>query len=184
MMRLDELDLLNLQTEYMRQDPTTQALCAALNRQFHALRHAIDQLHILTDIQNLDSLLLDELAWQYHVDEYDVIYPLATKRQLIRDAIRVHKYRGTKYACEQVMTSIFGPGSVIEEWFEYGGEPGCFRVRTTNAAVTDDMAEEFAFALETVKNVRSRLETILVELSGEMDLSIGVAIHIGEVIYI
>ncbi len=43
----------------------------------------------------------------------------------------VHTFRGTPYAVEQVIQTYFGDGEV-SEWFEYGGQPGMFKVVTTN----------------------------------------------------
>lgn len=183
-MRLEDIKLLALQTQYMQSDPTTAALCAALDTQIKQLNEDIKKILIYPNIDILGHELLDELAWQFGVNAYNTIFSLDVKRDLIHNALQTHKYAGTKYACEQVIKSVFGETSWIEEWFEYGGEPYYFNVRTTNPIVTDEMAEEFLRLLNAVKNVRSVLGAVIVEMQANMDLYVGCMVEVGEYIYV
>lgn len=179
MVTIKNVDLLSLQTSYMKQDPTTQAMCSALNPQFQLLADEVKACLIMSRVNKLDSVALDELAWQLHIDWYDANADIEVKRQLIKNAIKVHRYRGTPYAVEQVIQDYFGDGHV-EEWFEYGGEPYHFRVVTSNSSVTGEQAEQFAMAVEKVKNIRSRLEQVIVSMSAEMQIYFGNVLHIGD----
>ncbi|GFN35914.1 phage tail protein I [Tepidimicrobium xylanilyticum] len=124
----------------MKQDPTTQALCAALNPHFYQLADEVKVCMMLLQVNELDNSALDELAWQLHVDWYDAHADIEVKRQLIKNAIKVYRYRGTPYAIEQVIEDYFDDGEV-EEWFEYGGDPYYFRVITSNTAVIGELAD-------------------------------------------
>ncbi|MDI5349547.1 phage tail protein, partial [Salmonella enterica subsp. enterica serovar Kentucky] len=42
------------------------------------------------------------------------------KRELIKQAIELHKYKGTPWAVRRVLEILSLPGT-ISEWFEYGG---------------------------------------------------------------
>lgn len=179
MITLSNVDLLSLQTSYMKQDPTTRALCVALTPQFRQLADEVKVCLILARVNELDSAALDELAWQMHVDWYDANASVEIKRKLIKNAIKVHRYRGTPYAVEQVVRDYFGDGHV-EEWFEYGGEPYHFRVVTSNPSVTAEQANQFAMAVDKVKNIRSRLEQVIISMSAEMQLFFGHVLHTGD----
>ncbi|MFO7153929.1 MAG: phage tail protein I [Caldicoprobacter oshimai] len=183
MITLKDVDLLTLQTSHMKQDPTTRALCAALTPHFRQLADEVKACIIYARLNALDNQALDELAWQLHIDWYDPKASLEVKRQLIKNALKVHRYRGTPYAVEQVIQDYFGDG-YIEEWFEYGGQPYHFRVITSNSAVTGEQAAQFAMAVEKVKNIRSRLEQIIITMSAEMPVYLGHVLHTGDFITI
>ena len=110
-------------------------------------------------IDGLPHELLDHLAYLFHADNYDSGYSLEIKRKIIKTAIAVHKYKGTKYAVETELDNIFSGGEVIE-WYEYGGEPYTFRiVARGNHAFSDKKGiEELVKVINSAKNVRSWLE--------------------------
>jgi len=179
MITLKNVDLLSLQTTHMKQDPTTRAICKALTPQFRQLADEVKACMILVRVRELDSVALDELAWQLHVDWYDANASLEIKRQVIKNALKVHRYRGTPYAIEQVIQDYFGDG-YVEEWFEYGGDPYHFRVVTSNPSVTGELTNQFAMAVEKVKNIRSRLEQVIISMSAEMQIYFGNVLHTGD----
>jgi len=197
-MHLSDVDLLSLQSGYMKNDSTTIAFCRALSPQFQQLSGEAIKCLIIARLNELkwvtispgmvvkaftpgisNEQVLDELAWQLNVNWYDPSADIATKQQIIRSAIIVHMFKGTPYAVEQVIQAYFGEGEV-QEWFEYGGEPGMFKVLTTNPAVTAELANQFIAVLNSVKNVRSHLEAILISLSGQLDMYLGNAVHTGD----
>mgnify|MGYP000897796282 CR=1 FL=1 len=183
MINLKNVDLIKLMPSYIQKDPTTQALCAALTSQFRQLADEVKACLILPRVDTLDSVALDELAWQLHIDWYDANASVEIKRQLIKNAIKVHRYRGTPYAVEQVIQDYFGDG-YVEEWFEYNGQPYHFRVVTSNPSVTGELANQFAMTVESVKNVRSRLEQIIISMTAEMQIYCGNVLHTGDFITI
>ena len=85
---------------------------------------------IISRIDELDSDILDSLAWQYNVDFYDPAINVENKRKLIRESIAWHRLKGTSAAVNQLVSAIFGPSSV-QEWYEYGGEPYHFRITSS-----------------------------------------------------
>jgi phage tail P2-like protein len=160
MMDLSNIDLLSLQSKFMQQDLTTQALCSALTPQFQQLASEIQACLIYTRIDELDDQILDEVAWQMHVDWYDPKADIVIKRQLVKKSLKVHRYRGTPYAVEEVLKDYFDDAEV-KEWFEYGGDPYMFKVIVRNQAVSGELADRFTMALNSVKNLRSHLEEIV-----------------------
>lgn len=178
-MHLKNIELLKLQTKHMQQDPTTQAMCAALSPQIRRIADEIKHCLILARVDELSEEILDELAYELHVDWYDAKAAIDIKRSLIKNSDKVHAYMGTPYAVEQVVQDYFGDGQV-EEWFEYGGQPYYFRVVTSNSSVTSNLADQFAMVVEKVKNLRSRLEQVIVAMSAELPIYYGTVLHIGD----
>ncbi len=81
-------------------------------------------------VDNVDASVLPYLAEQFHVLGYEG-WLLATtdgaRRQLIKNSIDLHRYKGTEYAMASAIEAL-GYSCVIEKWWEYGGDPYHFRV--------------------------------------------------------
>lgn len=178
-MDLNNIDLLSLQTSYLQQDKTVQAICKALNPYFQLLADSVKYVLIYARIDELDDDSINRLAWQFHIDFYDVTLPIQVRRELVKNAIRWHRHKGTPSAVEELISTVFDSGRV-NEWFEYGGEPYKFQVITTNESVTMDKAEEFIKALNSVKNERSWLDRVIIEIGDEINLYFAGIVHSGD----
>jgi phage tail P2-like protein len=66
-----------------------------------ALPNLAEQLHILGE------------GWQFARDDDE-------RRRLLKRAIELHRYKGTRWAIQQVLETLALSGQ-ISEWFEYGG---------------------------------------------------------------
>lgn len=180
-MNLKDVNLLSLQTKYMQLDKTTQALCAALTPQFRQMADDIKACLIYARVNELNSEVLDELAWQMNIDWYDPTADIDVRRTLIKNALKIYQFRGTPYAVEQVIQDYFGDGAV-EEWFEYNGDPYHFQVVTSNSAVTGELATQFTQAVEKVKRLSTILDQVIVSMTAEFNLYIGNVIQTGDFI--
>jgi phage tail P2-like protein len=183
MKSLKDIDLLNLQTANMKEDSTTKAICAALNSKYRQMGSDINKCLIYSRIDDLNESLLDELAFEMKIDWYDATANIEIKRQLIRTAPDIKAHLGTPYAVEKVIEIYFGDG-YTQDWFEYGGEPGMFKVLTNNSSVTGDKAELFTKVLEKVKRKSAHLEAIIIALSGDMNMYYAGVVHTGDFIEI
>lgn len=182
-MKLSELDLMEFLPAWMRTDENAKALAYAVERQLQRLISQFKSLVIYASIDTQSDAILDELGWQFNIPEYSSSLPLETKRKLVQSAILTHKQRGTVAAVERVVTDIFGDG-YVEEWFQYGGEPYHFRVHTSNVSAGDQEAAYFESVVGSTQNVRSYLESVIVESVTQMALSVGGYLHIADTIYI
>ena len=136
-------------------------------------------IELLTTWDHIDELTedeLDALAWELNILWYDKGANLDTKRDLVKNSDKVYRHLGTKWAVENVIQSYFGDG-YIREWFEYEGEPGYFRVYSTNPTLTNERLVEFMNILDKVKRHSSKLEGIYITLTGQMNLAAGMAVR-------
>ncbi len=148
------------------------ALSRALGQHLQMTLQFADESQIYTAIDTVSEEILDALAVAWKIDWYDTDYSLERKRIIVKTGMTVRRYMGTVYATRTLAQAIF-PGSEIEEWFEYDGEPGTFRI-ITDTELSDDDVKFFAEMIEKVKNVRSHLETILVARETTMEFYAGV----------
>ena len=182
-MDLNNINLLSLQSKHMQKDITTQGFCVALSPQFRQVANSVEKCLILPRVDELDEETLDVLAVDLHIDWYNPSADIDVKRALVKSSDKVHMYLGTPYAVEQLMEDYFGDG-VVEEWYEYNGDAGHFRVVTSNSSVTGDLAAQFMLTLEKVKRKSSRLDTIIVSMSAELPIYTGIALQHGDFITI
>ena len=163
MLDLDNHSLLDTAPSSITQDNKVQNIIKAVDDCFHDI-HAEKLLVLL--ISRLDELgeqLVDELAWQFHVDFYEIDADIEVKRSMVRQAIAWHRIKGTPAAIEQVVTDAFDTATV-EEWYEYGGEPYHFRVKLENseaeATLDSELIERVGKCINEAKNTRSWIDGI------------------------
>jgi len=118
-------------------------------------------------IDNLPPDALPHLAEQYHItgnEGWLQCQSDSDKRALIKKAIELHRYKGTKYALINVLKSLNINGD-IKEWFEYDGDPFHFKIDIflQNYAYNEKVFENLKKMIEEYKNVRSVLEEISIE---------------------
>ena len=142
-------------------DATVKDIVQAISSRLTQLGEKAELVLILPRLKKLPEEIVDELAWQYHVDFYDVAADIIKKRELVRKAIARHRYKGTPAAVEEVCSAAFDTAEVVE-WYEYGGEPYHFRVRMVQESIPDETAmAEMVKAVNSAKNTRSWLDSLV-----------------------
>ena len=116
-----------------------------------------DMAKIYPVIDDLPEEVLDILAYDFKVEWYEYNAPLENKRQTVKECILIHKYKGTRYATETALRSIY-PASQVKEWFEYGGKPYHFKVMIWDNANDKEKCKSVIQKINYYKNVRSILE--------------------------
>lgn len=122
----------------------------------------VDIIRRIHSIDETPESFLPVLAWEYSVDEWDPVWPIEAKRNVIKASYEVHRHKGTAYAVE-IAIGALGLGARIEEWFEYGGGPYRFRASVDLASDEAWPASSTDLLVRTAlrtKNVRSRLEVV------------------------
>ena len=175
-MKLSDIEFLRLLPSFMWEDMAVIGLSKAMDNLVPSLE---DNMRLLTTWNHIDELPeaeLDDLAVELNVLWYDKSATIYTKRDLIKNCMEVYRHLGTKWAVESVVRSYFGDG-YISEWFEYGGEPGHFRVYSTNPGMSDATMDEFMVLLNKIKRASAILDGIYLSLTGQMNLFAGTALH-------
>ena len=147
-MNLDNIDLLSLQTAFLRQDKFVQALCKAINPYFQKLSE--------------DT----KLGYIYG--------RLDKKRELVKKSKKLHEIKGTPVAVEEAVTTIFGR-TELKEWFEYDGDPYRFSldIDITDTGASPEELIKLDRLIEAYKNKRSWLDIINIFFTTIGDLKIG-----------
>lgn len=175
-MKLSTLDFAKLLPAFMREDGAVKGLSEALNELVPQLHKDIAKLTSWDRLNELPEAELDALAWELNILWYNRDAPLSVKREIVKNSDLIYKKLGTKWAVENVIVSYFGEG-YISEWFEYEGEPGHFRVYSSNPSVSNDKLSEFISLLSKIKRASSILDGIYITLTGQAPLCAGAAVH-------
>lgn len=113
--------------------------------------------------------VLDILAADLKIDWYEVDAPVWNKRQAVKDCILVHKYKGTKYAVETALRSMYNSAEV-QEWFEYGGEPYHFQIKVYGSSGSG--LKTLYLKILYAKNLRSVMDDIKFVLVPEKEIDV------------
>lgn len=176
MMKLYDLNFIKLLPPFMQEDPAVQGLAAAMDEIISGLSVSVSRLSTWDHIDELSVAELDELAWELNIPWYESTAPIEVKREIIKNSDITHQRLGTKWAVESVIKTYFGDGYIME-WFEYGGEPGHFRVYSSNPSLNNERLTEFLSLLNKTKRASAKLDGISITLDAELVLSAGVALH-------
>lgn len=174
-MKLSTLEFKRLLPSFMRGDLAVSGLSDGLDEIVQGLAKSVKLLTTWDHIAELSEDELDALAWELNILWYDTGATLDTKRDLILNSDQVHMRLGTKWAVESVIESYFGDG-YIQEWFEYDGDPGHFRVYSSNPTLNNERMTAFLNILNKVKRHSSKLDGVSINLTGELRMAAGVGI--------
>ncbi|MDK9603502.1 phage tail protein I [Lelliottia wanjuensis] len=137
----------------------------------------LDLTVLLVDLVDLvHASALPSLAEQFHVQGLEgwlFAQDERQKRKLIKQAIELHRYRGTPWAVRQVLRILELEGD-ISEWFEYGGKPYFFRMDVTIKArgLGEDEFNALVTMIHEYKNVRSKLEILTLWLVNQSQIPV------------
>lgn len=181
MTNIDQVSIYDLLPPNAQADPTVSAAARSLDGRMRELTQQAKDLSFYRRLLEgrITDAEADERAWQDHVDFWDTSLPLEQKIQLLLKSKEFHRSKGTPGAIEDLITILFGEGKV-EEWFEYGGEPGYFQVTTNNPEVTQERAQEFYRAVESVKRLSAHLERVILSQSDPVNLYFAGVLRMGE----
>ncbi|MBQ6052972.1 MAG: phage tail protein I [Clostridia bacterium] len=134
------------------------ALASAIADELETLFSENRLLAIYANISSLPEELLDILAKDYKVDWYLPDTSLEAKREQIAAQFMVHRHLGTKSAIVFALSAIC-PGSDVQEWFEYGGDPYYFKIVCDVTEQTTPISQsDLVRVARAVKPTRAVLE--------------------------
>lgn len=138
-----------------------QALSEAMGQVHEKTMAYADSSQIYTNLDTTPEAVLDALAVNWKIDWYDTSYTVEQKRRIVKTALSVRKMMGTAAAVKMQVDAIY-PGATVEEWFQYGGEAGYFRVLTVlpENGISEVEYQRLKNGILTTKNLRSHLDVI------------------------
>lgn len=115
---------------------------------------------------NCDERLLPILANAYDVSIDGL--EIKEARELISKALILKRHAGTAYAIKEALKAVFDT-ALVEEWFNYGGEPYFFKVKVTSKdkPFNENTFKQLEKLIYEYKNVRSVLEGIELKVQSD-----------------
>lgn len=161
--------LASLLPDSIASDQTIIDTNTVLQPQIDDVTDAIASIEILPRIDELPESILRMLAWENGVysTEWQLAKTVEAKRQLVKDSFQLNKRRGTRWAVERVFEVLEIP-AMLEEWFEYGGDPYTFRINVLDVGeggITGEQIKLIKRLVNEYKPLRSHNESINVALS-------------------
>ena len=155
----------------LMEDPAAQAFSYALRKGTRLLNRYTQLCYVYCSIDTAPNDVVDLLAKELRTQYYSDALELDVKRGLVRNTLIWYMTAGTPAAVEELVGIVFGEGEV-SEWFEYGGKPYWFKIKT-NAILTEDMNTFFSDMIRRVKNTRSHIEAIEIHRTIEQTIYAG-----------
>ena len=155
MVNITDKHIQNTLPNSISRDEKVQNISAVVEKLLHEINKETGYVLLLPRLDELSEQLIDELAWQFHVDFYDNNAAIEVKRDLVRNAIKWHRRKGTPYAVEAICQAAFKYCD-LKEWFDYEGEPYHFRIENIGSNMPDKtFIDVLMDAIYKTKNVRS-----------------------------
>jgi phage tail P2-like protein len=159
-MDLNNVSILNLMPPNLASDPKIKIAAEAFDEVLWDIIRKIPNISVIPNLvlnKTVDTVLIDLLAWQFHVDFYDPNMPVGVKRDLVLKSLDWHFQKGTPSVVEDIVSTVFSK-AVVQEWFEYDGLPYRFRVATEEDVPDEETRNKLIRAINSVKNTRSYLD--------------------------
>ncbi len=127
---LDKREVMML-PKILKQDIRLRTLSRLTTEDMNELRSAIKGLQVL-DIDHVHESYLPWLAWWFRVDTWDDAWSVARKREVVKNALALYKYKGTVWAVERAL-ELTGFEPKLTVWHQMNpiGEKGTFLVEAT-----------------------------------------------------
>ncbi|MGF9821976.1 phage tail protein I [Brevibacillus agri] len=162
MVNATQIRLTQLLTPNLMADENIRNAASSIDAELQAIASATERLPFLSNLDSLNEQWLDELLWQFHVEGVEFAETPEEKRNLIRNSIDVHRTKGTRYAIERIL-EILSMQGVIQEWWEFEGDPFTFRIDVnikSDRVITDEKLNLLERLVNEFKNTRSHLTKI------------------------
>lgn len=180
-MRLDDMNFLEMLPAFMRGDGAVIGLAKGTDTVTEELASRVTLLSTWDKIDNMSAAELDMLAEELHISWYDKNAAIDVKRTIIKESDIVHAKLGTNWAALRVITAYFGESKIVD-WFDYGGEPGHFKIQALNQSILNSKAQEFMKILNVVKRKSAHLDAIELVSDGQCNINVFTARMESEII--
>ena len=172
MITVQDLKLTDIAAKSTLTDKTTKWIYESIDYAIKQQKNRIISKFFL-DIDKLSEMEIDYLLWEYHVDYVGENASLESKRELVKIAVIAHFNKGTLGSVKAICKILFG-NAEIKEWFEYGGQPGYFKISTFGELKDEKDYLKVLDVVNEYKNERSWLEALTFERSSNLGKYVGI----------
>jgi phage tail P2-like protein len=161
-MDLSNISILDLMPPNLAADKNIKMMAEAFDEVLRDIIEKIPDIEIIPNLtlsRIMNEMLIDLLAWQFHVDFYEPGLPIEIKRKLVLKSLDWHYRKGTPSVVEEIVSTVFTRAEV-QEWYEYGGLPHRFRIATEGQMPDAEAMRKLMRAIKSVKNTRSFLDEL------------------------
>ena len=142
----------------LRNNPDVVAISYAIQQEKQRLLRLESKTRTLSMIDDLDEAILDVLAVELRIPYYSQGFSLERKRSVVKTAMLWFYKAGTAPGMMMALQAVHGDSSV-EEWFQYGGDPGYFQVGINITDPTEVLDLKWLRSVvDAYKPVRAHLE--------------------------
>ena len=165
----------------LKHNADVRAISFAIQKEKQRILALEAKTRTLSMIDELDGPILDVLSVELRIPYYSQVDSVERKRTIVKTAMLWYYKAGTVEGLMTALRAVHG-GSSIEEWFQYGGNPGYFRV---GIDITDP--EEvldlnwLTGIVNAYKSARSHLDDDAIAFRSVQELLIGLST--GYVVY-
>lgn len=173
MLKIQEASVHNAVPAVVAEQPWVKALAAAWSLNMKQADGYAGKAAILANLDDAPEELLDALAIEFRAPVWQDDYTPEFKRRIIRASIPYYKSLGTKAAMEKTIAEVYGDGVEVQEWFQYEGAPGTFRVQLdAEGAVNALLLREI---IQNTKRAAATMAAMAISSKEEAPLRIGIA---------
>lgn len=158
--------------QVLKNDAGLNALASSVAVVLQEHNDLLPAVAIYAFIDQLPEKLLDILAYDFKVDWWENSLDIETKRQLLKSSWSIHRISGTTAAVKAVLRIMFDDQFEIQEWWQYGGEPGYFKIITQSFQLVCDL-DKVVSLMQMVKRLSAHLEKV--ELHCDLTHTVGVS---------
>lgn len=109
-------------------DNNLHAIIDSIDPQLQQVSHSLLETLLFARIDELPDELLDLLAWQLHVDFYDLAGTRDMKLATVKGSLMWHMHKGTQWAIHEALRMIDIRAEFVP-WWEDGSTPYTFKLR-------------------------------------------------------
>lgn len=174
MIKYQDGEMLNLLSTPMAGDTDIIALSYAIKMGVAKFIVYVAKTMMFADVDNQPESILDYMAIELDATYYEQDMDIATKRKLIKGALKWYMAAGSGKSVKELISTTFGGGDV-SEWYEFGGEPGEFGVEI-ESQMTEENYKRLSRTLDSVKPSSAHLKALESVRDAETDLRLGSAL--------
>lgn len=114
---ITELSLMDIAPSSITTDENVQNIIKAIDPEILEISEDISEVFIISRIKTLPEPVLDLLAWQWHVDFYELAKNIDAKRDMVLKSISWHRKKGTRKAIIEAL-EMLGVEAKFIAWYE------------------------------------------------------------------